>query len=200
MSNPSPRSLTDADVLRIFEESGALLAGHFVLTSGKHSDRYFEKFNVLNQPRRVEALCRELAARLADARPDVILGPTTLGVLLAYEVAKALDVPAAYGEKGLDGKRFLRKPEHIAPGQRVAVVDDVLTTGGSVRECIELVESQGATLCGVGLLVDRSGGSIGFGVPTRALLSLEVQAFDPDAVPEWLAAIPVSRPGSTGKK
>jgi orotate phosphoribosyltransferase len=194
--------MTDPDVMRLFEESGALLTGHFVLTSGNHSDRYFEKFNVLNQPRHVETLCQELAARLADTRPDVVLGPTTLGVLLAYEVARHLGVRAAYGEKGADGKRFLRRAEHIQPGQRVLVVDDVLTTGGSVRECIDLVGEVGATLCGVGLLVDRSGGRVTFGegVPTRALLSLEVQSFPPDALPDWLAAIPVSRPGSTGKK
>ena len=195
-----PEPLTDADVLRIFEESGALLTGHFVLTSGKHSDRYFEKFNVLNQPRHVETLCRELAARLAETQPEVVLGPTTLGILMAFEVAKGLGVPAAYGEKGADGKRFLRRPEHIRPGQRVAVVDDVLTTGGSVRECIELVAAQGATLCGVGLLVDRSGGAVTFGVPTVSLLSLPVEAYEPDAVPDWLAAVPITRPGSTGKK
>ncbi|MBC7808555.1 MAG: orotate phosphoribosyltransferase [Akkermansiaceae bacterium] len=193
--------MTDSDVLQIFEGSGALLSGHFVLTSGKHSDRYFEKFNVLNQPWHVETLCEELAARLAPSKPDVILGPTTLGVLLAYETAKHLKVPAAYGEKGADGKRFLRRGEHIAPGQRVAVVDDVLTTGGSVRECIELVEAQGATLCSVGLLVDRSGGTVTFGqAPTMSLLSLQVQSFAPDALPEWLARIPITRPGSTGKK
>ena len=187
-------------MMRIFEESGALLSGHFVLTSGKHSDRYFEKFNVLNQPWHVAALCAELAARAADLKPDVVLGPTTLGVLLAYEVAKHLNVPAAYGERGENGKRFLRRAEHLQAGQRVLVVDDVLTTGGSVRECIELVTSQGATLCGVGLLVDRSGGTITFGVPSIALLSLQVQAFAPDAIPDWLAAIPITRPGSTGKK
>ena len=192
--------MTDSDVLRQFEESGALLTGHFVLTSGNHSDRYFEKFNVLNQPQRVDVLCRELAARLSDTNPDVVLGPTTLGILLAYEVAKHLGVPAAYGERSADGKRFLRRAEHIAPGQRIAVVDDVLTTGGSVRECIDLVESQGAVLCGVGLLVDRSGGKVTFPAPTRALLSLEVTSYPPDAVPEWLAAIPITRPGSTGKK
>lgn len=193
--------MQDSDVLRLFEESGALLSGHFVLTSGKHSDRYFEKFNVLNQPWHVETLCKELAARIAATKPDVVLGPTTLGVLLAYETAKHLGIPAAYGEKGADGKRFLRRAEHIAPGQRVAVVDDVLTTGGSVRECIELVESVGASLCAVGLLVDRSGGTITFGdAPTVALLSLPVTAYPPDAVPEWLEAIPITRPGSTGKK
>jgi orotate phosphoribosyltransferase len=194
------KTMTDFDVLQIFEQSGALLTGHFVLTSGKHSDRYFEKFNVLNQPAHVETLCRELAARSRDLAPDVVLGPTTLGVLLAFEVAKHLGIRAAYGEKGADGKRFLRRSEHIAPGERVLVVDDVLTTGGSIRECIELVETQQATLCGVGLLVDRSGGTVAFSAPTRALLSLQVQAFEPDSVPEWLAQTPITRPGSTGKK
>lgn len=200
MSDTPPNILTEADVLHLFEESGALLSGHFVLTSGRHSDRYFEKFQVLNQPRHVEALCRELAARLADTKPDVVLGPTTLGVLLAYEVAKHLGVPAAYGEKGADGRRFLRRAEQIAPGQRVAVVDDVLTTGGSIQECLDLVQVQGATLCGVGLLVDRSGGRVTFDAPTAALLPMAVTSYPPDAVPDWLAAIPITRPGSTGKK
>lgn len=192
-------SLTDADVLRIFEESGALLSGHFILTSGYHSPQYFEKFNVLAHPRHVETLCRELAARLAETRPDAVVGPTTLGVLLAYEVARHLNVSAAYAERDREGKRFLRRAEHLRPGQRALVVDDVLTTGGSVRECIDLVEASGATLCGVGLLVDRSGGSVTFPAPTTALLTLNAEKFAPDAVPEWLAAIPVSRPGSTGK-
>ena len=192
--------LTEADVLRLFTDSGALLSGHFVLTSGKHSDRYFEKFDVLNQPQHVAALCRELALRLADNRPGVILGPTTLGILLAFEVARHLGANAAYGERGADGKRFLRRAGHIQPGQRVAVVDDVLTTGGSVRECIALVEEIGATLCGVGVLVDRSGGTVTFPAPTVALLPMQVTAYEPNAVPEWLAAIPITRPGSTGKK
>lgn len=194
-------TLSEADVRLVFEESGALLTGHFVLTSGRHSDRYFEKFHVLNQPRHVETLCRELAVRLKDTKPDVVLGPTTLGVLMAYEVAKHLGIPAAYGERHPEtGKRFLRRAEHIRPGQRVLVVDDVLTTGGSVRECLDLVEEIGATLCGVGLLIDRSGGKITFAAPTVALLAMEVTSYPPDALPDWLAAIPIIRPGSTGKK
>jgi len=199
------KTLTDADaVTRMFEESGALLSGHFVLTSGYHSDRYFEKFHVLRHPRHVETLCRALAERLRDTRPDVVMGPTTLGVLLAYEVAKHLGVPAAYAERLSpgDNARGLRRSEHVRPGQRVLVVDDVLTTGGSVRECVDLVDALDATLCGVGLLVDRSGGTVTFGegVPTRALLTLAVEKWPPDALPDWLAAIPISQPGSTGKK
>jgi orotate phosphoribosyltransferase len=192
--------MTDSDVLQIFRESGALLTGHFVLTSGRHSDTYFEKFHVLRYPQHVEALCRVLAERCADTKPDVVLGPTTLGILLAYEVAKQLGVPAAYGEKGPDGKRMLRRSEHLTAGQRVLVVDDVLTTGGSIRECMELVESVGATLCGVGVVVDRSGGKLDFGAPLAATLSINAVSYAEDELPAELAAVPITRPGSTGKK
>ena len=192
--------MTDADVLQIFTQSGALLKGHFVLTSGRHSDTYFEKFHVLRYPEHVATLCGILAERCAATKPDVVLGPTTLGILLAYEVARQLGVPAAYGEKGPDGKRMLRRPEHLMAGQRVLVVDDVLTTGGSIRECLELVESVGATLCGVGVVVDRSGGKLNFGAPLAATLSMDVMSYAPDEVPDWLKAIAITRPGSTGKK
>jgi orotate phosphoribosyltransferase len=192
--------MTQQEALSIFEESGALLSGHFVLTSGRHSDRYFEKFHVLRYPRHVESLCRALAEQLAPTKPDVVLGPTTLGVLLAYEVGKFLGVPAAYGEKGQDGARFLRRPEHLPAGARVVVVDDILTTGGSIRECITLVENHAATLVGVGVLVDRSGGALDFGAPLSSTLSLTVESYAPEELPEWLAAIPITRPGSTGKK
>ncbi len=204
--NPPRPRLTEADARRIFEESGALLSGHFVLTSGYHSDRYFEKFHVLRHPQHVETLCRELAERAKDTCPDVVLGPTTLGVLLAYEVAKHLGVPAAYAEKspaaGSPTERMLRRSEHVLPGQRVLVVDDILTTGGSIRECVELVSARGAVLCGVGVLVDRAGGVVTFGknVPTLSLLTLDVEKWAPDEIPDWLAAIPVAQPGSTGKK
>jgi orotate phosphoribosyltransferase len=192
--------MTQQDALSIFEESGALLSGHFVLTSGRHSDRYFEKFHVLRYPRHVEALCKALAEKLAPTKPDIVLGPTTLGILLAYEVGKFLGVPAAYGEKAPDGTRFLRRPEHLPAGARVAVVDDILTTGGSIRECIALVEKHAATLVGVGVLVDRSGGTLDFGTPLESTLSLTVESFASDELPEWLAKIPITRPGSTGKK
>ncbi len=192
--------LSQNDVLELFKQSGALLTGHFILTSGKHSDTYFEKFNVLNQPEHVETLCRALAPKIAPYKPDIILGPTTLGVLLAYEVAKNLGLPAAYGEKGPENTRILRKPEHIPEGARVAIVDDVLTTGGSIRECIGLIAAQNAELCAVGVLVNRSNGTLDFGAPLESLLSVQVEAFAPNAVPDWLQAVPVTRPGSTGKK
>jgi orotate phosphoribosyltransferase len=192
--------LTQDDVLTIFRDSGALLNGHFVLTSGRHSDTYFEKFHVLRYPQHVAALCEDLAERARDCGADVVLGPTTLGILLAYEVAKNLGVSAAYGEKNAEGKRFLRRPEHLLAGQRVLVVDDILTTGGSIKECIALIDEIGATLCGVGVLVDRCNGTVDFGVPLYATLSLSAQSYAPNEVPDWLESIPITRPGSTGKK
>ena len=194
--------MNDADVLALFESCDALLHGHFVLTSGRHADTYFEKFDVLRWPAHVESLCTEIAGRVrAAAIPvDVVLGPTTLGIVLAYELAKQLGVPAAYGEKGPENSRFTRRPDHLTVGMRTLVVDDVLTTGGSVRECMALVESVGAHTSGVAVLVDRSGGRIDFGAPLVSALSLDVQSWSADEVPDWLAAVPVSQPGSTGKK
>ncbi len=195
-------SLTDDDVLALFAESGALLHGHFVLTSGRHADTYFEKFDVLRFPQHVEALCSLIAQKVRDAgiQVDVVLGPTTLGIVMAYEVAKQLGATAAYGEKGPNGDRFLRRPHHLRAGDRVLVVDDVLTTGGSIRECTQLVDSMKATLVGVGVLVDRTGRTADFGVPLLSSLSLDVRSWEPDDVPGWLSSIAISRPGSTGKK
>lgn len=194
--------LTDADALALFKDCGALKTGHFVLTSGRHSDTYFEKFDVMRWPQHVARLGGELArrARAAGIDADVVLGPTTLGIVLAYEVGRRLALPAAYGEKDKDGNRMTRRPEHLSAGMRVLVVDDVLTTGGSIRECMALVDKVGAQTVGVGVLVDRTGGKISFGAPLVSTLAFVAESFAPDQVPAWLAAVPVTRPGSTGKK
>jgi orotate phosphoribosyltransferase len=194
--------VNDAQVRALFVECGALLEGHFVLTSGRHSDQYFEKFDVLRWPNHVAALGAELAerVRMANLRPNVVLGPTTLGIVLAYELGRQLGLPAAYGEKSADGSRFIRRSGHLKAGDRVLVVDDILTTGGSVRECESLVHAVGAEMAGVAVLVDRANGEIDFGVPLVSTLRVSAQSWDPDEVPPWLAAIPIQQPGSTGKK
>jgi orotate phosphoribosyltransferase len=190
--------LTNEDALQIFKDSGALLEGHFLLASGYHSAQYLEKFQVLQFPRSVEILCAAIAERFADDGVEVVLGPTTGGVLLAYEVAKNLGTRGIFAERGDNGKgRVLRRGFEIREGERVLVVDDILTTGGSVRDTIEIVEAAGATLVGVGILADRSGGTIDFGVPLEAVLTLDIPKYAPDAVPEWLAAIPLTERGTT---
>ena len=182
--------LTQEEVLQIFKDSGALLSGHFKLASGLHSDTYFEKFQVLQYPWYVEKLCAEMAARFKDDGIQLVLGPTTGGVLLAYEVGKQLGMRGIFAEKG-DGGRVLKRGFKINPGERVLVVDDVLTTGGSVWDTIEVLKKEGGTLVGVGLLVDRTGGETNFGVKTEALLSLKVDKYEPSECPLCKAGIPL---------
>ncbi|BDI30716.1 orotate phosphoribosyltransferase [Capsulimonas corticalis] len=190
--------LTNDQALEIFKESGALLEGHFLLASGYHSATYLEKFQVLQYPQHVERLCREIAERFKDKNVELVVGPTTGGMLLAYEVAKHLGTRSIFAERGDDGQgRVLRRGFHINPGERVLVVDDILTTGGSVRDTIDAVRLHGGELMGVAVLADRSGGKTQFGVPLEALLTLDVEKFAPDALPEWLAAIPLTERGSS---
>jgi orotate phosphoribosyltransferase len=194
--------VTDADVQELFVQCGALLRGHFVLTSGRHSDQYFEKFDVLRWPQHVATLGTELAERVraSGLEATVVLGPTTLGIVLAYELGRQLGLPAAYGEKGADGQRMVRRAHHLGSDDRVLIVDDIFTTGGSIRECQALVNSVGATTVGAGVLVDRSNGIVDLGVPLISTLTISAQSWAPDEIPAWLTAVPISRPGSTGKK
>ncbi len=196
-ANDAPM-LTNEDALQIFRDAGALLEGHFLLASGYHSAQYLEKFQVLQFPNYVEQLCAEIAERFAGDEVNVVLGPTTGGVLLAYEVAKKLGTRGIFAERGDDGRgRVLRRGFELREGERVLLVDDILTTGGSVRDTIEVVEGWGATLIGVAVLADRSGGTIDFGVPLEAVLTLDIPKYAPDALPDWLAAIPLTERGTT---
>lgn len=183
--------LTDEKVLQIFKDSGALLHGHFKLTSGLHSDTYFEKFQVLQFPNYVEELCTELARRFKDDNIELVLGPTTGGVLLAYEIGKQLGTRGIFAEKG-EGGRVLKRGFKINPGERVLVVDDILTTGGSVFDTIDVVKKNGGVLAGVGILVDRAGGKIDFGAKTEALLSLDVMKYEPSDCPMCAAGVPLT--------
>ncbi len=187
--------MTSADLLQIFRDCGAVLEGHFQLSSGKHSDTYFEKFQVLQYPDQVELLCMNLADRFRDKNVDVVCGPTTGGMLIAYEVARQLGVRAVYAERE-EGKRVLRRGFHIERGERVLVVDDVLTTGLSVFEVLDMLKDYHANVVGAGIFVDRSGGTVNLGVPTEALLSMVVKAFPPEECPLCKAGDPITERGS----
>lgn len=190
--------LTNDEALQIFRDANSLLDGHFLLASGFHSAQYLEKFQVLQFPQSVERLCKEIADRFAGDEVDVVIGPTTGGVLLAYETAKQLGTRGIFAERGDDGKgRVLRRGFEIKEGERVLLVDDILTTGGSIRDTMQVIEAYQGVLVGIGVLADRSGGTIDFGVPLEALLTLSVEKFAPDAVPSWLAAIPLTERGTT---
>ncbi len=187
--------MNQAAILDVFRASGAVLNGHFKLSSGRHADTYFEKFQVLQHPQHVQTLCGEIARQYADTGVDVVVGPTTGGVIIAYEVARQLGVRAVYAERE-EGKRVLRRGFQIAPGERVLVVDDVLTTGLSVREVLQMLQEWPGTLAGIALLMDRSNGQADLGAPYSALVSLDVVSWAPDACPLCQQGIALTERGS----
>lgn len=178
---------------------GALKEGHFLLSSGRHSDRYVEKFDLLRRPRETEAVCAGFVDRFREAGIDVVVGPTTGGVILAFEVARQLDVRAAYAERSGEGEsaRSIRRGTTFAPGERVLVVDDILTTGGSVRETLAALAAFPIEIVAAAVLVDRSGGSASFGVPLASLATLDVASWDAEACPLCRAGVPLVKPGTT---
>ncbi len=187
-----------AEVERIFRDAGAFREGHFLLSSGRHSPRYLEKFQVLQRPRETERLCAAIAAWAAELEPQTVAGPTTGGIILAHEVARQLGLRAVYAERDDDGgARVFRRGFRLAPGERVLVVDDIMTTGGSVQETIDAVRSAGAAVVGAAVLVDRSGGGARLDVPLHALWSVDVPTFDPADCPDCAAGRPLTKPGTT---
>ncbi len=196
-SETSPRSASSVELGALLESSGAVLRGHFVLTSGRHSEVYFEKFRVLERPDVLSALCAETAAWASSlSQPvELVAGPTTGGIIIAFEVARRLGVPALYVES-VEGVKTLRRGATVPQGARTLVVDDVLTTGLSVRETAAVVEAAGGEVVGVGVLIDRSEHAPDFGVPLHAAYRVEAASYPPDAVPPWLAATPITKPGT----
>jgi len=181
----------------IFEKSGAILKGHFLLTSGLHSPVYWEKFHVLQYPNYVEQLCSMIANHFRNQQIQVVAGPTTGGIILAFEVGRQLGVRGIFAEKEGDAGRAFRRGFSINSGERVLVVDDILTTGGSIREVIEAVTKQGGTVVGVGLLVDRSGQKVDFGVPLFSCHRAATITYTPENCPQCAAQIPLVRLGGT---
>ncbi|AGA70175.1 orotate phosphoribosyltransferase [Desulfitobacterium dichloroeliminans LMG P-21439] len=198
----SNKSIAPEEVLGIFKESEALLEGHFRLTSGRHSRQYMQCAKVLQYPHHAARLGEALAESFQGHNIDLVIGPAMGGILVAHEVGKALGTKALFTERE-NGEMKLRRGFELQPGQRVLVVEDVITTGGSVREVIEVVKAYGAEPVGVGVIVDRSCGKSEFGVPLAALLEIEIESFDPEACPLCAEGIPAIKPGSravpTGK-
>lgn len=183
------------DLGELLESSGAVLHGHFLLTSGRHSDIYFEKFRILEQPEVLSALCAEIAGQYRGQGIDFVAGPTTGGIIIAFEVARQLGLPAVYVETE-NGKKTLRRGKTLPAGARVLIVDDVLTTGTSLFETKMAIEEAGATPIGFAVLIDRAAPSLDFGLPLKAAYKVEAQSFAPDEVPDWLQQIPIRKPGT----
>jgi orotate phosphoribosyltransferase len=184
------------------EQSGALKKGHFLYASGKHGDTYVEKFNLLRNPAATSEVCQHFADRFRDERIDVVVGPTTGGILLAFETARQLGIAAAYAERKGDGEsgREIRRETTFEPGSRVLVVDDILTTGGSVRETLAALEEYPVEVVAVGVLVDRSAGATTFGnVPLVPIVSRKFDAWDADTCPLCAQGVPLVKPGTTAQ-
>jgi orotate phosphoribosyltransferase len=186
--------MTESEVLQIFRKNSALLEGHFVLSSGLHSDRYIQCALVLQYPRIAEQLCSELAAKLRYLGVSVVAAPALGGVIVAHEVARALDTRAVFTERQM-GAMSLRRGFSLSPGEPALVVEDVITTGGSTRETMACVKQAGGKVLGVGALIDRSGG-LNLDVAKAALVTLSVQNFDPADCPLCKSGIPTVKPGS----
>lgn len=192
--------LTKEEVLQIFEETGVLQEGHFILTSGRHSKRFMQTAQVLQYANITEKLCSSLAEGFQNEKIDIVISPAVGGILVGYEISRILGVRNIFCERE-NGEMKLRRGFKIEQGARVLVVEDVVTTGGSVKEVISVIEEAGGTIVGVGVLVDRSNGTVDFGYPLRSLLSIAIDSYPADECPLCAQGeIPAIKPGSRSIK
>ncbi len=187
--------MTKEEVLTIFKQTGALLDGHFRLTSGLHSPQYFQCALVLQDPMQAQKLCWEIATQFMTEKIDVVIAPAVGGIVVAQEVARLINARAIFAERE-NGVMTLRRGFEIKPNEKVLVVEDVITTGGSIKEVINLVQSAKANLIGVGFLVDRSQGKVEFPVRKFSVLEMEVITYEPKNCPMCKQNIPLMKPGS----
>ncbi len=197
MSQLGPKA---GETLQLFQDTGAYLTGHFRLTSGKHSPNYLQSALVLQHPAHAETLGKGLAAKLQElagsAKIDLVVAPALGGLIIGHEVARALGVPFQFTERDADRKMSLRRGFEIHSGTAVVVVEDVITTGGSTREVIEIMEAKGAKVLAAGSIIDRSGGAADVGAPRTALETLHVVAYEPATCPLCAGGSVAEKPGS----
>lgn len=190
-----PAGMTSDDVLQVFKDTGALLEGHFILRSGLHSRQFFQCAIALQHMPIVERLGGALADKVRSLGVATVIAPAMGGLVLGQEVARQLGCRFIFVEKE-EGRLVLRRGFKIAEGERMLIVEDVVTKGGRVKETLDIVQSNDGDVAGVAMAVDRSGGTLDLGVPTFALLQMHVEAFPVDQLPPDLAAIPATKPGS----
>jgi orotate phosphoribosyltransferase len=192
--------VTKDDVIAIFKECGAILEGHFILSSGLRSPVFLQKARVFMHPQKAEMLCKALAEKIRAsgfAGASKIVSPAIGGLIPGYETARHLGLPALYTER-VDGIFELRRGFEVAPGEKVIVVEDIVSTGLSIRECIDCLKALGADVIAGACLIDRSGGEADIGVPLVSLIEYKVPAYPADALPPELAALQAVKPGSRG--
>jgi orotate phosphoribosyltransferase len=187
--------MTDQEILKIFQDTQALLEGHFLLTSGRHSNKYFQCAKVLQHTKQTSEICSIIAEEYKDKNIDTVIAPAIGGIVVGQEVARQLGSRFIWAERE-DGSMKLRRSFEINEGERILVCEDVVTTGGSVKEVINIAKESGAEIVGVGVIVDRSNGKADFGVPMKSTLQLEVVSFEPDNCPICKEGLELVKPGS----
>jgi len=175
--------MNQQEIIELFKKSNALLNGHFKLTSGRHSDIYYEKFTLLKQPTICTRICRQMADNFKESGAVTVVGPTTGGIIIAYDVARYMGLEAIYAEPKEEGGRVFKRGFSLEKGQKVVIVDDVLTTGRSIFEVIDLVNSYEAKIVGIGLMLDRSNGKVKFDYPYFALATVNADSWEPAECP-----------------
>ena len=187
------------EVLDLLEWSGAIMKGHFKLTSGKHSNQYIEKFRLLENPIALDKICSTMADLYKNQKIDLVVSAAIGGILIAGGVGRHLNVKHIFSER-VDGKMCFKRGFNIEDGQNVLIVEDIVTTGGSINEIISLVEKYNANIVGIVSIVDRNDKKKIFKYPYETLLNFPVESWTENECPEWLKKIPIYKPGSTGKK
>lgn len=172
-------SITPEEVIAYFKEAGALLEGHFIYASGRHGRQFIQAARILQYPDKVEAMCKAIAEHFKDADVQLVIGPATGGIILAYETARHVGCRGAFVEKDGEGGMALKRGFRLDPGTRVLIVEDVITTGGSVKKAMNHLRERGAEIVGVGVLADRSGGEAQFDCPFHALAEIHMESYAP---------------------
>ena len=189
--------LNREEIINDLKKSKALLEGHFSLSSGLHSEAYIQCALLLRYPELAEKFCQELAQKVKKYKPELVVGPALGGVIVAYEMARALNLPGIFTERK-NGEMMLRRNFDIKPGQKILLVEDVVTTGGSVKEVIEIIKEKGGELAVVASLIDRSGGNANFGAPFESLISFDFEVYKPEDCPLCKQNSEAVKPGSRG--
>ena len=190
--------MTEQEIKSILSDCGAFLKGHFLLTSGRHSEYYIEKIKIIQEPDKVQKLCSELVDKFSNIDFDVVISPAMGGIVLGYEVAKQLNKRFVFTQRR-DNKMIIRSGFELNPNEKVLIIEDIVTTGGSVFEVIDCIKKIGSQIIGIGLIVDRSSGRVNFGFPTKALLTMEIKTFLPEECPLCKKNILIFKPGSSDK-
>lgn len=187
--------MTKEEKIQLLKDAHVLQTGHFRLTSGRHSDKYMQCARVFEDAKYSEPICKDIADAYRDEKIELVVGPAIGGVIISYEVARQLGVRNIFAERE-NGSMTLRRGFALEPGTRVLVVEDTITTGGSVKEVIALIKEKGGVIVGVGSVVDRSNGAVDFGVPLHAAVSMEVISYDEADCPLCKQGLPITKPGS----